>query len=46
VLDDVEEQEYWDRIQTGRQTFNQTLSSVLSILHDDIRPAGQVRRVV
>jgi hypothetical protein len=45
VLDDVEEQEYWGRIQAGCQTFNQTLSSALSILHDDIRPAVQVCRV-
>jgi hypothetical protein len=45
VLDKVEEQEYWGWIQAGCQTFNQTLSSALSILHDDIRPAVQVHRV-
>jgi hypothetical protein len=39
-----EEQGYWDRLLAGCQTFNQTLSSVLSTLHDDIYPAGQVRR--
>jgi hypothetical protein len=40
VLDDIEEQEYWGRIQASCQTFNQTLSSALSILHNDIRLAS------
>jgi hypothetical protein len=44
MLDDVEEQEYWDWLQAGCYTFNQTLSSALSTQHDDIRPAGQVCR--
>jgi hypothetical protein len=42
VLDDAEEQGYWDWLQVRCQTFNQTLSLVLSTLHDDICPAGQV----
>jgi hypothetical protein len=45
MLDNIEEQGYWDRLLAGCQTFNQTLSSVLSTLHDDIHLAGQVRRV-
>ena len=45
VLDDAEEQGYWDRLQSGCEGFNKTLSLALSILHEDIRPAGQVRRV-
>jgi hypothetical protein len=40
VLDDIEEQGYYDQLQPGCQTFNQTLSSMLSTLHDDIRLAG------
>jgi hypothetical protein len=30
VLDDAEEQGYWDRLQAGFQGFNKTLSSALS----------------
>ncbi|XP_066353306.1 uncharacterized protein [Miscanthus floridulus] len=41
VLDDAEEQGYWDRLQSGCEGFNKTLSLALSILHEDIRPAGQ-----
>jgi hypothetical protein len=44
MLDDIEEQGYWDKLQVGCQTFNQTMSSALSTLHDEIRPVGQVRR--
>jgi hypothetical protein len=40
MLDDVEEQEYRGQIHAGCQKFNQTLSSMLSILHDDICPAS------
>jgi hypothetical protein len=42
VLDDVEELEYWSQIQAGCQTLNQTLSSALSVLHNDVHLAGQV----
>jgi hypothetical protein len=45
VLDDTEEQGYWDRLQARCQTFNKTLSSALSTMHDDIRLAGQVCQV-
>jgi hypothetical protein len=44
VLDDVEELKHWSQIQAGCQTLNQALSSALSVLHNDIRPAGQVCR--
>ncbi|CAD6265970.1 unnamed protein product [Miscanthus lutarioriparius] len=44
VLDDAEEQGYWDRLQSRCEGFNKTLSLALSILHEDIRLAGQRTR--
>jgi hypothetical protein len=43
MLDDIEELGAWNRIQAGCQTLNQALTMAFNVLHNDIRPAGQVR---
>lgn len=42
VLDDVKEQDFWDRAGVVQQKFTRTVSSALSAMNTDLGEIGQV----